>query len=48
VIDEIAESLLGQEIPVEIYHPESGPGQQEMSVRYTDALRAADHQVAFR
>ncbi len=48
VIDEIAEALIAQEIPVEQYYPESGPGQHEMSVRYTTALAAADRQLAFR
>ncbi|MDF5709320.1 MAG: glutamine synthetase family protein [Nostoc sp. S4] len=48
VIDEIAEALITQGIPVEQYYPESGPGQQEISMRYTDALRAADWQITFR
>ncbi len=48
VIDEIADSLIAQGIPVEQYYPESGPGQQEISVRYTDAKEAADWQIAFR
>ena len=48
VIDKIANSLIAQGIPVEQYYPESGPGQQEISVRYTDALAAADWQIAFR
>ena len=48
VIDEIADSLIAQGIPVEQYYPESGPGQQEISMRYTDALAAADRQIVFR
>ncbi|URD52162.1 glutamine synthetase family protein [Chroococcidiopsis sp. CCNUC1] len=48
VINEIAEALLAQNIPVEQYHPESGGGQHEISVRYTRALSAADYQIAFR
>lgn len=48
VIDEIAEALIAQGIPVELYYPESGPGQHEISVRYTQALQAADQQIAFR
>lgn len=48
VINEIAEALLAQNIPVEQYHPESGGGQHEISVRYTHALSAADYQIAFR
>ncbi|MDZ7961153.1 MAG: glutamine synthetase family protein [Aulosira sp. DedQUE10] len=48
VIDAIADALVAQKIPVEQYYPESGPGQQEISIRYTDALRAANYQIAFR
>jgi|UPI00036C21E3 glutamine synthetase len=47
-IDDISEALIAQDIPVEQYYPESGPGQHEISVRYTDALTAADRQIAFR
>ncbi|MBW4573821.1 MAG: glutamine synthetase family protein [Aphanothece sp. CMT-3BRIN-NPC111] len=48
VIDEIAEALVSQGMPVEQYYPESGPGQQEISIGYTQALSAADRQIAFR
>ncbi|ARV59050.1 glutamine synthetase [Nostocales cyanobacterium HT-58-2] len=48
VIDEIADALIAQGIPVEQYYPESGPGQHEISVRYTNALHCADWQIAFR
>ena len=48
VIDDITAALLAQGIPVELYYPESGPGQHEISVRYTQALAAADRQLAFR
>jgi glutamine synthetase len=48
VIDDIAEALLAQHIPVERYYPESGGGQHEIAIRYTQALQAADWQIAFR
>jgi glutamine synthetase len=48
VIDEIAEALVEQGMPVEQYYSESGPGQQEISILYTHALAAADQQIAFR
>ena len=48
VIDKIAEALIAQGIQVELYYPESGPGQQEISILYTQALAAADRQIAFR
>lgn len=48
VIDDIAAALLAQHIPVERYYPESGAGQHEIAIRYTQALQAADWQIAFR
>jgi len=48
VIDAISDALVGQGIVVEQYYPESGPGQQEISMLYTDALGAADQQIRFR
>jgi glutamine synthetase len=48
VIDAIADALIAQKIPVERYYPESGPGQHEISIRYTHALQSADWQIAFR
>ncbi|PZU94863.1 MAG: glutamine synthetase [Leptolyngbya sp.] len=48
VVMAIADALTTQDIAVEQYYPESGPGQQEISVRYTDALAAADQHVVYR
>ncbi|MEP0947057.1 glutamine synthetase family protein [Leptolyngbya subtilissima DQ-A4] len=48
VVMAIADALSAQGMAVEQYYPESGPGQQEISVRYTDALAAADQQVVYR
>lgn len=48
VIDDIADALTAQAIQVERYYPESGHGQQEISIRYSDALEAADRQIIFR
>jgi glutamine synthetase len=48
VINNIADALIIQGIPVGEYYPESGPGQQEISIRYTEALEASDWQVVFR
>ncbi|AXV39347.1 glutamine synthetase family protein [Methanobacterium sp. BAmetb5] len=48
VIMDIVESLITQNITVEQYYPESGPGQQEITMGYSDALPAADNQVIFR
>lgn len=48
IIDAIADALIAQEIIVERYYPESAFGQQEISIRYADALTAADQQIIFR
>lgn len=45
---DLVTTLEAQGITVEYYYPESGPGQQELSMRYTDGLSAADQQIIFR
>ncbi|UCF93430.1 MAG: glutamine synthetase [Desulfobacterales bacterium] len=47
-VNELADALNAQGVAVEAYYPESGPGQQEMTYRYTEALRAADQQILYR
>jgi glutamine synthetase len=48
VITEIVRTLELQGLEVEQYMPELGPGQQELSVHYADALRAADNVLIVR
>lgn len=48
VILDIVEALEAQHIPVELYYPELGHGQQEMTIHHTDPLAAADHHVFAR
>lgn len=48
VIGLIVEYLEAQDVEVEQYYPESGPGQQEITVKYSDPLKAADNQIIFR
>ena len=48
VMIEMIEALVAQGVFPEQYYPELGPGQQEMPVRYADALRAADNQITVR
>ena len=48
VINAIADALVAQNISVEQYYPESGPGQQELSIRYGPAMQAADQHIVFR
>ena len=43
-----ARALESQGMVVELYHPELGHGQQELSIRHVRALTAADHQVWYR
>ncbi len=47
-IGDLVDALGQQGISVEQYYAELGAGQQELSVTYTDALRAADNQVTLR
>ncbi|MFE0146758.1 glutamine synthetase family protein [Nonomuraea sp. NPDC059007] len=44
----LVHALEKQGLQVEHYHPELGPGQQELSVRHAPALRAADNHVIYR
>lgn len=45
---DLTHALLAQGLQPEFYYPESAPGQQELSIRYGDALGAADNQITFR
>jgi glutamine synthetase len=45
---ELVDALMAQGLEVEHYYPELGHGQHEMSIRYADALRAADNHVLYR
>jgi glutamine synthetase len=48
VIAELIDALVAQGVQPEQYYAELGPGQQELPVRFTDALRAADNQLTVR
>jgi glutamine synthetase len=45
---ELSHALEAQGLQPEYYYPESGPGQQELSIRYSDGLSAADNQIVYR
>ncbi len=45
---ELVRALEAQGLVVEQYYPELGWGQQELSIGYAPALRAADNQVLYR
>jgi glutamine synthetase len=47
-IGDLVKALTQQGISVEQYYAELGAGQQELSVTYADALRAADNQITLR
>ena len=48
IMTDIIDALAQQGIKIELYHPETATGQQELSIRYTDVLKAADQQVIVR
>ena len=48
VIGKIVEALSRQGIKIEQFYPESGPGQQEISIGCVPPMPAADNQLAFR
>lgn len=48
VIDDVLGALERQELQVEQFMPELGPGQQELSVRHAELPRAADNAVIVR
>ena len=48
IIDDILATLESQGLQIEQFMPELGPGQQELSVRHADALRAADNVLIVR
>jgi len=45
---DLEDSLHKQGLQVESYYSESGPGQQEFNIRYSDALTCADNQITYR
>ena len=48
VMIDVIEALIAQGVYPEQYYAELGPGQQELPVRFADALRAADNQLTVR
>ncbi|MEM7009760.1 MAG: hypothetical protein AAF462_11565, partial [Thermodesulfobacteriota bacterium] len=48
IIDKISASLFGMDIELANYNPETGPGQHEISLHYTDPLTIADRIVYMR
>ncbi len=44
----IREAMAGFEVPIEAFNPETGPGQFEINLHYSDALSAADHAFLFK
>ncbi len=46
--DELTSALESLGLEPEFYHPESAPGQQEISIRHAEPLDAADRQVLYR
>jgi glutamine synthetase len=47
-VTELTATLETLGLEPEFYHPESAPGQQEISVRHAEPLAAADRQITYR
>ncbi len=47
-VDQLVDALDRQDIPVDQYHAELGPGQQELTTGHAPALEAADRQIMVR
>lgn len=47
-VDELVAALEAQNIQVELFYPELGHGQQELSIRHADPLIAADNHIFTR
>jgi glutamine synthetase len=45
---DFTQALETQGLQPEFYYAESGPGQQELSIRYSDAMGACDQQIVYR
>jgi glutamine synthetase len=48
LMEDVLSALEEQGLVTELCHPELGPGQQEISIRHTDALKAADNVLIVR
>jgi glutamine synthetase len=48
VIDDMVAAFESMGIQVDLYHPEYGPGQHEITITRADALTAADLQIFYR
>ena len=48
IMMDIFDTLTQQGVEIEQYYPESAPGQQEISITYTDAMNAANQQIVLR
>jgi glutamine synthetase len=48
LIDDLVAALEAQGMTVEQYYPEAAHGQHEISIRHSEALRAADNQIRLR
>ena len=48
VIDDMVAAFEAMGMRVDLYYPEYGPGQHELTIRHAKALTAADHQIFYR
>ena len=47
-IMDLVDSIEAQEMEVEQYYPESGYGLYEVTIKYGDAMKAANNHIRFR
>ena len=48
LVDDLIQTFEAMGIPVDLYYPEYGPGQHELTIRHAEALTAADQQIYYR
>lgn len=48
VVDDLLTAFEAMGLPIDLYYPEYGHGQHELTIRHAEALAAADNQVFYR
>jgi glutamine synthetase len=48
LMEDVVEALELQNLTVEQFYSEAGPGQMELTIKYSDPLKAADSQIIYR
>jgi glutamine synthetase len=48
LVDDLIQTFEAMGMQVDLYYPEYGPGQHELTIRHAEALTAADQQIFYR